>query len=97
MSPPLRGLFSHELALACISNANCFAKFGGYFEEKIVLRNMRNIVPNRAKFISFWAPEKNSCEMWLHRAKFSYGGSKFSYGGWSRATGRSGSTPQPPI
>ena len=61
--------------------ANCFAKFGGYFEEKIVLRNMRNIVPNRAKFISFWAPEKNSREMWLHRAKFSSGGSKFSYGG----------------
>ena len=55
--------------------ANCFAnKFGGYFEEKNVLRNMRNIVPNRAKFISFWAPERNSREMWLHRAKFSYGG-----------------------
>ena len=51
--------------------ANCFAKFGGYFEEKIVLRNMRNIVPNRAKCISFWAPEKKSREMWLHRAKFS--------------------------
>jgi len=64
------------LALACISRivSNCFAKFGGYFEEKNVLRNMRNIVINRAKFISFWAPEKNSREMWLYRAKFSYGG-----------------------
>ena len=37
---------------------------------------MRNIVPNRAKFISFWAPGKKSREMWLHRAKFSYGGAE---------------------
>ena len=36
-----------------------FREFGGYFEEKNVVRNMRNIVSNRAKFISFWAPEKN--------------------------------------
>jgi thermostable 8-oxoguanine DNA glycosylase len=35
---------------------------------------MRNIVPNRAKFISLWAPEKKSREMLLQRAKFSYGG-----------------------
>ena len=47
--------------------------FGGYSGEKNVLWNMRNIVSNRAKFNSFWAPEKNSRDMLLHRANFSYG------------------------
>jgi len=51
-----------------------FREIWGVFRGKFVLRNIRNIVPNRAKFISFWAPERNSREMWLHRAKFAYGG-----------------------
>jgi len=42
---------------------------------------MRNIEPNRAKFISFWASEKNSREMWQHRAKFSYGGIEIFFRG----------------
>ena len=71
---------------------------GGISGGGNVLRNMRYMVPNRAEFISFWAPEKNSREMLLQRAKFSYGEVEiFLRGGWSGATGRSGSTPQPPI
>ena len=56
-----------------------FAKFGGYFGGKNVSRNMRNIVPNRVKFISFWPPEKNS-------AKCGYTARNFLTGGRSRAT-----------
>ena len=50
----------------------------------VVLRGiffLRNIAKYSALSEFFLAPEKNSREMWLHRAKFSYGGSKFSYGG----------------
>ena len=41
----------------------------------------RNIAKYSALSEMFLVPEKKSREMWLHRAKFSYRGSKFSYGG----------------
>ena len=70
--------------------ANCFAKFGGYFEEKIVLRNMRNIVLIERNLFRSGHPKKN-------HAKCGFNAQNFLTGGWSRATDRSSSTPQPPI
>ena len=77
--------------------ANCFTKFGGYFEEKLFYEICEIKCLIERNLFRSGHPKKIHAKCGFTARNFLPGGRNFLTGGWSRATGRSGSTPQPPI